>query len=641
MISDIAPFVIAGVATGSVYAIAATGLVLTYKTSGVFNFAHGAQAALGAYVMWELWQGHGWPWPAAFAAALVIAGVLAGLILERMGEALSGRPAGARIVATVGLLVGLSGFLVVRYGQSALQMPYFLPTRLVKIGGTNVRVEQLILVIAALGTAVGLAWFFRHTRLGAALQAVVDDPMLLDLGGTNPVVVRRTAWVVGSCFAAASGALLAPTLGLDATLLTLLVVQAFGAAAIGRFSNLTMTYVGGLVIGVAQEVLKYVVTRPALADHLSPTLLQPLPSNIPFLVLFGILLVAPASQFVERGSRAARRERPVRRWPPMVAAPLAAVAVIGLLVLPHAVGARLPSSMAALGFVPIFASLSFLVRGSDQVSLCQLSFAAIGAAAYGHLHAWGVPFPLAILAAGLLAAPVGAVIAVPAIRLSGVYLAIATFGFGILVERMAFPAGILFGGGQRIAAPRPSLASGDVAYYHVLLAVAVAAVGVVVVVRRTRLGRLLRALADAPMGFAAQGLNATGVRTMAFCLSAFLAGVGGAVIGPVTGTASGGVFNFGASLTLVAVLYIAGSRPVVAPFAAAGLYLVLPSYLTSGRLADELPIAFGAAAVLAACGVLAAAVSAIDCSPRMTERSRRRTPARSRLRPTSASGVLR
>jgi ABC-type branched-subunit amino acid transport system permease subunit len=317
--------------------------------------------------------------------------------------------------------------------------------------------------------------------------------------------------------------------------------------------------------------------------------------------------------------------------PVNLALPLIGIGLTGLLVLPHVVGARLPSSMAALGFVPIFASLALLVRISGQVSLCQLSFAAIGAASYGHLHAWGVPFPLAVLAAGLLAAPVGAVIAVPAIRLSGVYLAIATFGFGILVERMAFPAGFLFGYGQRIAAPRPSFAGGDIAYYHVLLAVAVAAVAVVVIVRRTRLGRLLRSLADSPLAFTAAGLNATVVRTMAFCLSAFLAGVGGAVIGPVTGTASAGVFNFGVSLTLVAVLYVVGSRPVVAPFAAAALYLVLPSYLTGGRVGDYLQIGFGAAALLAACGVVGAVVRAVDRSPRMTERSRRTSPARSRL----------
>src|SRR6202011_4671739 len=113
---------------------------------------------------------------------------------------------------------------------------------------------------------------------------------------------------------------------------------------------------------------------------------------------------------------------------------------------------------------------------SGQVSLCQMAFAAVGAAGYVHAHQAGAPFALAVLFGGLIAIPVGAFISIPAIRLSGVYLAVATFGFGILMQNIAFPSSLMFGSNQAASAPRPSGASGDTAYYYVVLLVAAVAV---------------------------------------------------------------------------------------------------------------------------------------------------------------------
>src|SRR5438067_2515840 len=164
---------------------------------------------------------------------------------ERPSTATTG-PTAHRVVATVGLLVGLQGLMVIRYGQAPIPVRYFLPAKVFRLFGVNVRYEQLIVFVLALVAAVALSRFLSATRIGVAMQGVVNDPSLLALQGISPIAVRRSAWMIGSCFAALSGALMAPSLGLDATLLTLLVVQAFGAAAIGRFSSLPLTYLGGL-----------------------------------------------------------------------------------------------------------------------------------------------------------------------------------------------------------------------------------------------------------------------------------------------------------------------------------------------------------------------------------------------------------
>src|SRR5436190_17671750 len=112
------PFLVIGIAAGSVYGLAAVGLVLTYKTSGIFNFAHGAQAALAAYLMFEFRERMGLPWPVAGLLSLLLAGVLAGLVLERAAYGLASLQVAARVAATIGLLVGVQGALAVTFGAA-------------------------------------------------------------------------------------------------------------------------------------------------------------------------------------------------------------------------------------------------------------------------------------------------------------------------------------------------------------------------------------------------------------------------------------------------------------------------------------------------------------------------------------------
>ena len=477
------PFVILGITVGSVYGLTGTGLVLTYKTSGIFNFAQGAVATTGAYVFYILHDDvlHLPAVPTALICVLVVGPVL-GLGMEAMARRLADASATMKVVATIGIVLVVQGFFSATFGTLARTFPAWLPQHAVRIGGAFVGEDQMIITGIALAATVALFLFFRLTRLGLAMRGVVDNPELLDLGGTSPAAVRRWAWIIGSSFATLAGILLAPTLNLDATVLTLLVVQAFGAAAIGRFASLPLTYAGGLVIGIIASVAtKYVVTAsPALAG---------LPASIPFIVLFLVLIFTPRSRLADRR---VRRPRPVALYAAPARVQLAGAVVVGavLLLVPHLVNAgQLPYWSDALTQVILFLSLGLLVWTSGQVSLCQAAFAAIGATAMGHLTAgFGLPWGAALLLAGLAAVPIGAFIAIPAIRLPGVFLALATFGFGVTLEQMGYPLWIMFGSsslGQ--AVNRPSFAQGDIAYYYLMLAFAVLAGLVVVWLVRSRL----------------------------------------------------------------------------------------------------------------------------------------------------------
>ncbi|MDQ1539015.1 MAG: hypothetical protein QOE58_3408, partial [Actinomycetota bacterium] len=568
-------YLVLGIADGSVYAIAGLGLVLTFKTSGIFNFAHGAQAAVAAYLMYSLRHNHGFHWPVAAALAIIIAGVGGGLVLERIANLLSRESTATRVVAMVGILVGVNALLTAIYGPATLPFKAFLPTDTVRLGDVNITVVQIIVTGLALAAAIGLYVLFRTARIGTAMQAVVDDPALLDVLGTSPIRVRRFAWILGSCFASVSGLLLATFIGLDPNNLTLLVVFSFGAAAVGAFANLPLAYVGGLIIGIGQAMATgYLSNHHAFVQ---------VPANVPFIVLVLALLVAPKHLLVERGTRVARPEAPSVRVSPRTAMAGGGLLLAGLCAVPWLVGYKLPIWTVALAFVIIFTSLNLLARTSGQVSLCHMTFAAVGSSTFAIASNNGVPWLIALMLGGLAAVPIGALVALPAIRLRGVFLAVITLGFGILVERVFYGTSLMFGAGGSRATRRPANLGplhlqDDKPYYFVALLVTLACCGAVVMVRRARLGRMLEVLSSSPALLPANGASTNVAKLIVFCISAFLAGIGGAMIGAATFSTSGLQFDFSVSLMLIAVLYVAGRQPVLSAFIAAGLYQVVVPY---------------------------------------------------------------
>ena len=590
--SDLLPFIVVGVAAGSVYGLAGLGLTLTYTTTGIFNFAHGALAAAAAFVFFTMHVDWGWPWPVALALAVSGVGVVGGLLVERLSRSLSIADAATAVVATVGLLLAVQGLIQWRYGTAARQLEPFLSGTALHLGGVAVTRQQAATVLVGLAAAGGVLAFLRFSRLGVQMRAVVGNPDLLALAGTDPTPVRTAAWIIGSGFAALSGVLIAPFLGLEATLLTLLVVQAFGAVAIGRFRSLPLTYAGGVALGIAANILtKEFAGRPALGG---------LPSSLPFIVLVVALVLWPPRTVARPNTASFDGGRAGRRWP--APARLAAIGfgVAALVALPHLVGPKLPSYTAGAALVVTFVSLALLVRGSGQISLCHAAFGAVGATAFSHFASssgLGLPWFVALVLAGAAAVPIGALVAIPAIRLSGVYLALATFGFAILMERVAYPTGVMFGATGSRPAPRPSFAGGDTALFYVTVAMAAAACILVVIVSRTRLGRLLRGLAESPTALTTNGLSTNVTRLAAFAASAFLAGVAGALLAASAGNVNGRSFASFNSLLYLVVLAVAGRRLVPSAVIAAGLLAVAPAYVPDELVAHQ-ALLFGATIVV-------------------------------------------
>jgi ABC-type branched-subunit amino acid transport system ATPase component/branched-subunit amino acid ABC-type transport system permease component len=590
------PFIIAGLTTGSVYALAGVGLVLTYKTSGVFNFAHGALATVSAYLFYSLQVQAGIPWPAAAAVCVLGVGPILGLLLERISRTLVLSSLATRVVSTVGILLVIQALVVIIYGETITRaVPPYLPTHAFTVGGATVTSDRILVFGIAAAATAALYVYFRVTRMGVAMRAVVDNSVLLDVAGTSPVAVRRIAWIIGSMMASASGLLLAPFITLDATNLTFLVVTAYGAAALGRFTNIPATYFGGLALGVAAAVC---------TKYFTAGLLSGLAASLPFLVLFVVLLLTPKSKLADRAT-IVPRNRAAWTTPWQVQVFFGLALLVALVLVPQFAGYHLADYSTFLGATVLFLSLGLLVRTSGQVSLCHVSFMAIGVCAFSHLAVdrhW--PWGPALVTAGLIAAPIGALLAVPAIRLSGLYLALATFGFGILLQFMFYTSDFMFGDlALGIDVPKPvipalGLDGSDKSYYYLCLVIAVVVVAAVIGINRSRLGRLLRALSDSSVGLAASGASINVTRLLVFCASAFLAAIAGVLMAGAIGHVDSASYMPITSLMYFALIIITvGGAPWYAVVAAAG-FVVIPSYLTSSNTMNWLQVVFGASAVL-------------------------------------------
>ncbi|UIR34624.1 ABC transporter permease [Rhodococcus sp. DMF-1] len=565
-------FTILGLVLGSVYAIAASGLVLTYNTSGIFNFAHGAQAMLGAFLYWQLTAGWGLPVPLALLVVLFLAGPLMGLALYVViMRGLRDTAEVTKIVVTVSIMLGmlfLSQWFWHPEKPRSLGM-FFGDDTGIRVLGAFVRVHEILCVLAAVGIAVGLRMLFQRTRTGATMRGVVDDPDLLRLNGHNPERIAAFSWALGSTLAVLAGVLITPISGgsLEANMLTLLVIDAFAAAMFGRLSSIPRTFVGALVLGLAGAYLiGYAPSSWAWTSNLRVSL--------PMVALFVVLIVLPQDRL--RGAAMRTRERyhvpSVRKAVVWAVALVAIVYLIRLLMVESAI----TTFTLGMTFAIVALSLTLLTGYAGEMNLAPLSFGAIATIVVFHfgitgtgldqrLTVWGV------LLAVVVTALVGGVVALPALRLRGLYLALATMAFGVFVSNMVLRDttehelfGVefsIFTGGSLVIPPLRigPLDLQDETTFLMTATVLFALLGVGVVALRNRgYGRRLAAMKDSPAASAMLGQNLITLKLSVFMLSAAIAGLGGVLMSSATGAVAGENFNIIVSLTLLMLTVVAG-----------------------------------------------------------------------------------
>jgi branched-chain amino acid transport system permease protein len=585
----IAPLAITilGVVTGAIYAVAASGLVLTYTTSGIFNFAHGAIGGLMAFLYWELRFKRGLPAPLAIIAVVGVAAPLLGALIERtLMRNLGGATTRTSLVVTIGLMVMLIGLTQGIWAPTTpRQFPLLFGQAGFKFGGVFVLWHQILTIVVAAAVA-GSFWFLlNRTRTGVAMRAVVDDRNLAALNGASPARVSMLSWALGSSTAAMAGILIAPIINLEILNLTLLVVYAYAAAVVGRLRSLPLTFAGAIGLGLALGYLDL--------DFFNANTIPGLRGSLQTIMLFAVLLFLPEQKLRAGRLTGAKEPRVPNLKESVMGAGLMIIVTAGVsTMLTDEYRIRVGQGLA---LALIMLSLVVLTGYGGQVSLCQMTFVGLGAFA---MFQWGQGgSPLGLVMAALVAAPLGALVAIPALRLTGLYLALATMAFGVLAEEMILPRSWMFGSGSR-EIPRLSGFAGEQAFF-VLLGVAFALMGIFVLwLRRGRFGRLLAAMKDSPTACTTLGLNLTTIKLGVFTLSAAMAGLGGAFYGGLRGATTRIDFIMFQSLPVLLAAVIGGITTISGALIGGVAFALLPI------IQDRLPalqgiifIATGAAAI--------------------------------------------
>jgi branched-chain amino acid transport system permease protein len=555
-------FTIAGLSSAAIYAIAASGLVVTYTTSGIFNFAHGAFGMMAAFTYWQVHVAWGVPTiPAVILVVFVIAPLFGAVIERVIMRGIEGASDVVKIVVTVSLMVALLGLAQVIWPQTESRpVPPFFEGRFLEIAGVRVSWSRLLALVVAALVAVGLRLLFTRTRLGIAMRAVVDDRSLLQLNGGRPGRTAMLSWGLGAGLAAVSGVLYSTEQTLSAVTLTLLVVNTYAVAVVGRLRSLPGAFLGAVILGLAQSYVTGYI-NPDLT--VGPIALGNLAAALPAIMLFTVLLLQPEARL--RSHSVARPRAPI----PVPSQVTAAVGGVALVLALAAIGSLVsPADLVLLtkgaGFALVTLSLVPLTGYAGQISLAQMTFVGIGAVA---MAAWGANgSPLAVVASIALCAVIGAVVALPALRLSGIYLALATAAFALFCTAMFFNQQEIVPSGSVQVPPLslgPFTANTDYRQL-VLLGVLFALAGNLLVwLRRNSWGRRLTAMKDSPVACATLGLNLTSTKVGVFALSAAIAGAGGALAGR---TFTADSFSLPASLPVTMLAVVGGIGSIAGAF---------------------------------------------------------------------------
>jgi branched-chain amino acid transport system permease protein len=584
-------FLVIGIVTGSIYAVTATGLVVTYNATGVFNFAHGSIGMFLAYIYWQLWQGWGWNPVVALVVVLLVIAPACALLIERvLMRPLYGSSLNTMIVVTLGLFLVLYGLTSTIWNQTVTRnLPSWFAGDQVSVLGVNLTYEQLITVGCAVGVALALWLLFKKTRIGVAMRAVVDDPALASLTGARSGRIAGVAWTLGFMLAGLAGILLTPGTGMSIQILSELVIFGYAAAIVGRLRSLPLTFLGAMVLGIAGSLAVGYVPSSALND---------VTAVLPMGLLILALIILPQDKLATGRVVRLRAPKAASLNQTLVGALVLVAAAVLLSALLtgnnlYALGEALALGLAAL-------SLVMLSGYGGQVWLCQFTFLGLGAWAMTKVE--GGSSVLGVLAAIGLCAAAGGILALPALRLRGLYMALATLAFAALMDSLFFtnasviPNGSLTVGRPDIFGMRFTTTRAFVVLIAVVFAACLIGVGAV---RRGAFGRRLVALSDSHAAAATVGVNIVKTKLGLFILAGALAGLAGALYGGMTPTVASSQFQFVNSLVLFVGVVLAGVT-VLSGAVQAGVGLsVIP------LIAQHIPSFAGFTYILFGAGIIA------------------------------------
>ena len=607
-------YVLAGLALGSIYAIASAGLVITFVSAGVLNFAFGSMAYVVARFYYWLNSQHGWPTNAAGAVSILVFAPLMGMLLYGvLFRFIRGKSTLVKLVATIGLSVALPPVADLLFGtQTITSAPGLasLSDQPFHFLGTPVTTDQVItygflLFVVIAGTAV-----LRLTDIGLKVRAMVDSEAMASLSGTNPGRVALGVWATSATLAGLAGILVAPTNGLNTTGMTALMAAAFAAVVAARLRSLTGAVAISLAMGVVTDVIqKYLPPNSSFTAAIIPSI--PFAVILVFLVYYLIrsgsldedagvagpldLAIRPAHQDSEAFSASATTGRGAL----LGLVPLAAVAALPLIF--HGSSYWLGLVAAGMCYAITFLTFTVVTGEGGMLWLSQIIFAGAGALATAQfVTSWHVPVLLAVVMGGVLAAVAGAIIGLLTIRLGDLYVALVTLTFGLLVETLVFTRNRFLQGGLGVTLNRPSFAQSNMTFSYLALGVFLLFAVLTLNLRRSTSGMALRAVRDSEPASRTLGLSVLQVKVIVGSLAAFVAAVGGGFLAMYADVAQPQNYATFAGLVWLAVVTTLGVRSIIAAAVAGMTFTLMPGVFATyvpTRWAEVPQILFGLGAI--------------------------------------------
>ncbi len=577
---DFVQYVVGGILQGSIFGLLAVGFALIYRVTSAVNLAQGGFCIFAALLTGSLQQ---WLGVHVIVAGLVSV-VLTALLALLVGGAvfvpgLKRLPPSAMFVLTAGILTALEGVSFVVWGSQSYTLPAFSGERPIVAGGLLLAPQGLWLVGLTAVLTIALALTLAGSRVGRAFRACAENPLAAALMGIGVARMQVLSFVLAAAIGAAGGVVIGPITSFQFDTGRMYTIFGFIAAVIGGIGSPIGAVAGGLVLGVATQLAAAYVSS--------------LFSNaLALVLLLAILLWRPTGLFASRHVRRQdvrdepRTERAVIRLHGRTGWFLAVIGgLLLLVVLPGLLqSSSLMSSVIITGilFIAVL-GLDVLMGFGGQVSLGQAGFMAIGGYTASVLAvSYDVPPLLGTLAGMMLSLACAAVLALGTMRLRGLYLAIATLAFGLLVDSLTVGLDGLTGGPSGLVGI-PAFAVAGVSFdtplqnYFLVAGIIVVLLVVLVGGMRSRFGRALLALRADPLAAAALGIPVARYKLAAFCISAALGSLSGSLYAFYFHFLSPEMVGTPVSLQMLAMLVVGGEGTLFGPVFGAAVLTLLPT----------------------------------------------------------------
>ena len=596
-------FLLLGIGAGSVYGALALALVVTYRSSGVINFASGSIAAYAAFIYGFLRQGEFPPmipglkptyrlpfvasfFPALFAALLLSS--LLGLVLYLLiFRPLRSAPPLARVVATLGVQVAIVLLIVKQLGSTQLPVAKFLPDSRFKLGETVVHTDRMLVALITLGAALLVAALFRFTRFGLATRAAAETEEGAVVSRLSPNRLAAANWMLSSAVAGLAGVMISPLIAVVPAVFSLFIVPSLAGAVVARFERLAPAVIAGVLVGMFESEATNLHSVYSWFPRSGGT-------ELVSLVVIGGALLLRGAPLPARGALIQRSMGRSPRPRSVVPTSVIGLATGGIALVLMTGGWR---SALILSFIFGIISLSLVVVTgyAGQVSLAQLTLAGTSAYALSYLtRSLHVPFPIAPLLSALVAMVLGEIVGLPALRVRGLSVAVVTLSLATTLDALWFRNTDIVGfrGGVQVSDPKlfgwfvgfgKTRNANHLSFgYTVLVTLVLTAVGVALL-RRSRLGSAMVAVRANERSAAAAGVDVLKVKIAAFAIGSFIAGLGGAMLAYRYGTITYDQFTPLLGLTVFASVYLAGITSVSGGVVAGMLCITGVAYTASNN----------------------------------------------------------